>query len=162
MSLFASARCHAADSAECAGTVLDENGAPVSGARIRLEENSVKIQETETDSAGRFALRNLSPGEYKLAVRKEGFFLLSGRELTLHAGLNDIHLTLNHAQELHEQVQVAAPANQIDPEDTAQRTTLTAQEIRDIPVPNTHVLQQSSANRAGHPDEPAHRRSAIR
>ncbi len=122
---------------------MDENGVPVGAAQIRLEDGSGKAYEAETDSAGRFTIRNLSAESYKVEVRKQGFFLLSGKELALHAGPNEVNFTVNHAQELHEQVQVAAPANQIDPQDTAQRSTLTSQDIRDIPVPNTHVLQQS-------------------
>src|SRR6266851_1600855 len=117
--------------------------AAVSAAQIRLEDSGGKAHEAETDGAGRFTIRNLSAGNYKVEVRKQGFFLLTGKELALHAGPNEVNFTLNHAQELHEQVQVAAPANQIDPQDTAQRSTLTSQDIRDIPVPNTHVLQQS-------------------
>jgi hypothetical protein len=50
---------------------------------------------------------------------------------------------MNHAEEVHEQVQVTARPNQIDPQDTAQRDTLTARDIRDIPVPSSHVLAQS-------------------
>ncbi len=143
LSILAFAGIRAADSAECAGAVVDENGVPVAAAQIRLEDSGGKAHEAETDGAGRFTIRNLSAGNYKVEVRKQGFFLLTGKELALHAGPNEVNFTLNHAQELHEQVQVAAPANQIDPQDTAQRSTLTSQDIRDIPVPNTHVLQQS-------------------
>src|SRR6266446_819736 len=143
LSILAFAGIRAADSAECAGAVVDENGVPVAAAQIRLEDSGGKAYEAETDGAGRFTIRNLSAGNYKVEVRKQGFFLLTGKELALHAGPNEVNFTLNHAQELHEQVQVAAPANQIDPQDTAQRSTLTSQDIRDIPVPNTHVLQQS-------------------
>ncbi len=143
LSILAFAGIRAADSAECAGAVVDENGVPVGAAQIRLEDGAGKVNEAETDGAGRFTIRNLSAGNYKMEVRKQGFFLLAGKELTLHAGPNEVNFTLNHAQELHEQVQVAAPANQIDPQDTAQRSTLTSQDIRDIPVPNTHVLRQS-------------------
>src|SRR5882672_9664494 len=42
-------------------------------------------------------------------------------------------------------LQVTVPANQIDPQDTAQRNTLTARDIRDIPVPSPHILAQSLA-----------------
>ncbi len=133
----------AADLAGCTGLVLDENGVPVGAAQLKLEDSAGHIYRTETDGAGRFTLRNLSPGDYKLEVRKEGFFVIAGRALTLQAGPNEISLTLNHAEEVHEQVQVTAPANQIDPQDTAQRNTLTARDIRDIPVASPHILAQS-------------------
>src|SRR5216684_1048527 len=143
LNILASAGMQAADSAGCAGVVVDENGVPLGGVQLKLEHSSGKTYGAETDGAGRFTLRDLSAGDYKVEVRKQGFFLLSGEVLTLRAGPNEVTFTLNHAQELHEQVQVTAPSNQIDTQDTAQRSTLTSRDIRDIPVPSTHVLQQS-------------------
>src|SRR5216684_1624033 len=143
LSILASARVHAADSANCTGVVLDENDVPIAAAKITLQNSSGQTFSSETDAAGRFLLRNVPVGDYQVEARKEGFFVLSGQTVTLRPGPNDIHLTLKHAEELHEQVQVTAAANQIDTQDTAQRATITAREIRDIPVPNSHILQQS-------------------
>jgi Carboxypeptidase regulatory-like domain len=143
LSILAAAEVRAADSADCTGIVLDENGVPIGAAKIRFGHNSGREYRAETNDAGRFTIRNLPEGDYKVEVRKEGFFLLTNYAITLHAGNNELSLTLNHEQELHEQVQVTVRPDQIDPQDTAQRSTLTARDIRDIPVPNTHVLQQS-------------------
>jgi Carboxypeptidase regulatory-like domain len=141
--VLTSSLAHAADPADCTGIVLDETGVPVPDAEIRLAGSSGKTYQAESDKAGRFAYRNLPAGEYKVEVRKEGFFVLAGEVLTLSPGQNELNLTLNHAQEVHEQVQVTALPNQIDPQDTTERSTITAKDIRDIPVPNTHVLTQS-------------------
>jgi Carboxypeptidase regulatory-like domain len=143
LSILASAGTHAASTVDCTGVVLDENGVPIESAQIKLHNSSGESFRTETDGAGRFTLQNLPAGEYEAEVRKAGFFSLTGKSFTLRPGANELTLTLNHAQELHEQVQVTAPSNQIDPQDTAQRRTLTAQDIRNIPVPSSHVLQQS-------------------
>jgi hypothetical protein len=133
----------AAELANFTGFVLDENGVPVAAAQIKLEDAAAHVYRTASDGAGRFTLRNLPVGDYKLEVRKEGFFVISGRALTLQSGPNELTLTINHAEEVHEQVQVTARANQIDPQDTAQRDTLTTRDIRDIPVPSPHVLAES-------------------
>src|SRR5207302_2337415 len=98
---------------------------------------------TETDAAGRFAFYGLLSGDYKAEVRKRGFFVLAGQAVTLHAGSNELSLVLNHEQEVREKVQVTAPSNQIDAQDTTQRSTLSTRDIRDIPVPNTHILHES-------------------
>jgi hypothetical protein len=143
LSIFASMETCAADTANFTGFVLDENGVPVAAVQIKLEDAAAQVYRTTSDGAGRFTLRNLPPGDYKLEVRKEGFFVISGRALTLQPGPNELTLTINHAQEVHEQVQVTARANQIDTQDTAQRDTLTARDIRDIPVPSPHVLAES-------------------
>jgi Carboxypeptidase regulatory-like domain/TonB dependent receptor len=140
---FTAAKINAADPSECSGVVVDENGVPIAAAKIILQSSTGQNYGSETDGAGRFLLRNLPAGDYKVEARKEGFFVLAGQPVTLRPGSNDIHLTLKHAEELHEQVQVTAAANQIDTQDTTQRQTLTAGEIRDIPVPNSHILKES-------------------
>jgi hypothetical protein len=137
------AKISAADLTECAGVIVDENGVPIPAAKITLQSGSGPSFRAETDGAGRFVVRNIPSGDYKVEARKEGFFVLANESLILRPGPNQITLTLKHAEELHEQVQVTAEANQIDTQDTTQRETMTAREIRDIPVPNSHVLQQS-------------------
>ena len=141
--IFAGSPIHAADLADCTGVVVDENGVPVRSAQVTLQDGAGHSYRTETDVAGRFAFHNLSSGEYKAEVREEGFFLLTGQAVTLHPGSNELSLLLNHEQEVREKVQVTAPSNQVDTQDTTQRSTLTGQDIRDIPVPSSHILQQS-------------------
>jgi len=140
---IAGSRLCAQEPADCAGVIVDENGVHIAAAKITLQMDGGGMFHAESDGAGRFTLRNLPTGDYKVEARKEGFFVVAGEPLSLRPGMNELTLTLRHAEELHEQVQVTATANQIDPQDTAQRESLTAQEIRDIPVPNTHILQQS-------------------
>jgi Carboxypeptidase regulatory-like domain len=143
LSFLVPAAISAPDLGDCTGVVRDENGVPVESAQIKFENSSRQTFRTETDGAGRFALRNLPTGDYKIEVRKTGFFLLTMQTFALRSGANELALTLNHEQELHEHVQVTAGPDQIDTQDTTQRSTLTARNIRDIPVPNSHVLQQS-------------------
>lgn len=133
----------AEDAVECTGVVVDENDMPVAAAQIKLDDSAGNSYQAQTDGAGRFTFHNLPPGDYKAEVRKEGYFVLAGQAVTLHAGNNQLSLLLNHEQEIHERVQVTAPSNQIDTQDTTQRAALTARDIRDIPVPSSHVLQQS-------------------
>jgi hypothetical protein len=96
--ILASARIQAADSAELTGVVLDENGAPVGAVQIKFEPGSGKTYQAETDGRGRFLLADLPAGDYKVEVRKQGFFLLSGKVLTVRAGPNELIFTLNHAE----------------------------------------------------------------
>lgn len=142
-SVTTSAEMQTTDSGDVAGVVRDENSTPVAAAQCRLENRSGQTYKTETDETGRFEFRTLPPGDYKMEVRKAGFFLLNEPTLIVNAGTNELVLVLHHEQELHEQVQVTAPSNQIDTQDTSQRSTLSARSIRDIPVPSSQDLQQS-------------------
>jgi hypothetical protein len=142
-SLLACIAARAEDLADCTGAVVDENDVPVPSAQVTLQDLASHVFHTETDGAGRFTLRDLPAGKYSIQIRKEGFFVLSESDLALQAGPNDFAFTLNHEEEVHEHVQVTASASQIDPEDTSQRSTLTARDILQIPVPSTHVLSES-------------------
>lgn len=141
--LVFAAAARTADVATCSGVVVDENGVPVDAAQVTFTDSAGHIYHAESDGAGRFTLHNLAAGDYKLEVRKEGFFVLANSSAKLEPGANELTLTLNHEQEVHEQVQVTAGADQIDPQDTSQRNTLSARDIRDIPVPSSHVLAES-------------------
>ncbi|HEX8871459.1 MAG TPA: hypothetical protein VF758_01760, partial [Candidatus Acidoferrum sp.] len=85
----------------------------------------------------------LPPGEYRARIEKRGFFLLKDQTLVLAPGSTEFSFTLNHEQEVHEQVDVTAAPNRVEPSETTQSAVLTTTEIRDIPVPSSHDLQQS-------------------
>src|ERR1700687_4882219 len=129
--------------AELRGIVLDENGVPVAGVEVVIHDTSSQPHTTHTDEAGRFAFFRLTPGEVQLTLTKAGFFALSAYTVTLHEGSSEVSLTLNHETEVHEKVEVTSSAARVDPQDTSHQATLVAREIRDIPVPSSHVLQNS-------------------
>lgn len=124
------------------GRVLDENGLPVGGAQVKLEVAGGQIFSALTDEAGSFSLK-IPPAEYTVRIEKVGFFVLAGEKVVLTLDATEFSFTLNHEQEVHEQVDVVANANRVEPTDTTQSATLTATHIRDIPVPSSHDLQQS-------------------
>src|SRR5260370_40242425 len=84
ISLLAAVEMKAADSADCAGAVVDENSVPVGAAQVKFENTTGKLYRTETDGAVRFILQNLLVGTYNAEVRKEGFVLLSDQTFSLH------------------------------------------------------------------------------
>ena len=142
--LLAAGACVAADTAiNLRGRVVDENGLPVGGAQVKLEVAGGQAFLGTTDDAGAFSIPNLAAGEYTAHITKPGFFILEGQKFELAADSGEISFTLNHAEELREEVDVTAPANQVETSETPQKITLTAQEIRDIPVPSSHNLAQS-------------------
>src|ERR1700739_786564 len=55
-----------------AGTVTDQSGHPVAGAKITITAPS-GTASTTTDSSGRFTLLSLAPDTYTLQVEKAGF-----------------------------------------------------------------------------------------
>jgi TonB family protein len=57
------------------GTVYDPTGALVSGARVMLMEDYVKLQETKSGERGEFSFAGLKPGLYYVQIKQPVFSL---------------------------------------------------------------------------------------
>jgi len=56
------------------GTVVDQSGAPVAGAHVKLtRQNSTASEVKETSETGVFSLDNIAPGSYQLSVEAAQF-----------------------------------------------------------------------------------------
>ena len=75
---------------ELAGQVLAQDGTPLAGVRISLiatEGNStLAIPPTATDPAGKFTLKGIPPGRYRLRAAKPGYVAIRSDPVTLHSG----------------------------------------------------------------------------
>lgn len=131
----------AAPPAQLRGTVIDENGVPVSSARIEIRTGSAQALTFYTDAAGRFDLRMIEVGLCRVTLSKSGYFRLEEQPLEIKEGMNEATLTLYHEVEIHHEVEINSTSNPIEPEEPAHQEVLVAREIRDIPVPATHDLQ---------------------
>jgi hypothetical protein len=149
------------------GRVVDEDGLPVGGAQVKLElvgaqtppaigppttpsSGGPPSQTTSTqafaaisDDTGAFTIGNLPAGEFAVRIEKAGFFVLIGQKIELNQDSEEFTFTLNYIEEVHEKVEVSSAPDRIDPTSTAETATLNSTEIRDIPVPSSHTLQQS-------------------
>jgi hypothetical protein len=74
------------------GTVVDQSGAVVAGARVSLtgtgEDQSLK-QEVPSDDDGQFSFANIVPGPFQLTITSEGFATQTSSGI-LHSGENYI------------------------------------------------------------------------
>ncbi|MGB7846721.1 MAG: carboxypeptidase regulatory-like domain-containing protein [Candidatus Acidiferrum sp.] len=125
------------------GRVIDENGLPVGDAQVKLEYAGGHVFSGATDSVGVFTVNSLEPGEYTARVEKAGFFVLQEQKLQLAADATEFTFVLNHQQEVREKVDVTVTSQRVEPSETTQSANLSGTEIRDIPVPSSHDLQQS-------------------
>ena len=56
------------------GRATDASGAPLAKARVAVTRTATAaVRETTTDSAGRYALASLAPGEYRVSIEMPGF-----------------------------------------------------------------------------------------
>lgn len=73
--LAASANSAAQQLARISGTVTDEQGNPIAGARVEAENpvNLPSLLSTTTDAKGRFAFGGVNVGDWKLRVTADGY-----------------------------------------------------------------------------------------
>jgi Carboxypeptidase regulatory-like domain len=118
-------------------TVTDENGLPVSSARITLTRTGTKeIVRCDSDYSGRCELTSLYPGNYQLLVEKTGFYAVTSKEIQV-GETPTLAVTLNHEQEIRETIDVVNSPPAIDPAKTEAGETLTFREIINIPYTGT-------------------------
>jgi hypothetical protein len=132
-------QCAWAATSQLSGKVADENSLAVAGAQISL--NGAALAEAlyaTSDETGRFQLGPLSPGVYELKVEKRGFYAFVSHSIEVGTRATSIEVTLNHQQEYEETVNVVYSAPTIDREEAAAQTTLTSEEIINLPSPASH------------------------
>jgi hypothetical protein len=127
------------------GRVVDETGAAVSGARIVLhslpsespqdapQASSQPEIATSSDLAGNFTLKLPAPGDYDLRVEREGFYVFTSHAQRLDDAQRQLIVTLNHQQEYPEKIEVKDSPPGIDPQQAADKRTLTSTEIQAVP-----------------------------
>ncbi|MGH9930220.1 MAG: TonB-dependent receptor [Pyrinomonadaceae bacterium] len=98
LSLLLSIVCLGQASTSIKGEIVDENGAKISGADVRLRSRTGAQLSTATDSDGAFEFRNLPAGKFLIEVQAKGFAKLASDEIVLERGqAKRLELTLKVA-----------------------------------------------------------------
>ncbi|MGD0957054.1 MAG: carboxypeptidase regulatory-like domain-containing protein [Candidatus Acidiferrales bacterium] len=129
--------------AELHGQIVDEDGHPVSRVEVTARWGANSSLNAYTDAAGQFQIAPISENRVFLGFSKPGFFRIENRLVELKPGTNEATFTVNHENELQQQVQVVSKPTQIDPDTTSHQESLVQHEILNTPVPSSHNLQQS-------------------
>lgn len=123
------------------GTVEDARKAVVAGAQVVVKNAALGIERTvNTDEHGLYRVTALPAGNYSIAVTATGFAprTFENLEVTLNRTLRfDVELEVGAVQE---QVDVSAAVQLIDTTSAASGTTVTPQQIRELPVNGRNYL----------------------
>jgi hypothetical protein len=125
---------------QLSGSIVDENGVPVSGVQITVKSRTGSAQQAYSDDTGHFEVMVPTPGEYLVSLSKPDYFRLTDRPVPLQEGANEVSFTLSHEFEVHESVEVRSSTKQIEPLQAEHQETMDAQDILDIPTYSTHDL----------------------
>ncbi|HUS05665.1 MAG TPA: carboxypeptidase regulatory-like domain-containing protein [Bryobacteraceae bacterium] len=137
------------------GTVEDQTGARIAGARISLHtQSSNYVMRTTSTSEGLFVFQRPSSGLASIRVELEGFQPFT-RSLTLENGTAaEVHLTLS-ASTVIESVDVIASADLLQSNSSTQTTSLTTRQIQSLPTASrnyTHLIVGEAGVAAPLPD----------
>ena len=123
------------------GVIKDPSGAVVPAAEVKLTDaNKGYSLDVKSDELGRYLLRSLPPGTYRLSIVASGFRTYVQQGIVLDVGQNasiDVALQLG---EQSDTVQVSGEAPLLQTEDAATGQTLNRTFVNDLPLIGRYVL----------------------
>ena len=134
----------ASESASLSGTVKDQTGAVVTGAKVSLRNAQTGLErEIKSSADGAYRFLQAPPGVYELRAEKDGFQTKLISELRLSIGQAatlDLDLAVGTATEV---VEVTGQAALIESERTNQGNTLQQEFVRNLPIDRRDYLSFS-------------------
>jgi hypothetical protein len=137
------------------GRVVDQNDAPVAGARVRVQQEARAALEAESSPTGSFVISVPAPGRYLVSVDRAGYFQLRDQAVEIAAGAAETTLVLNVQEEVFQSIHVGALPNPVDATTTAGEERLSGTEINDIPYPATESLRNGMRLMPGTIEDPS-------
>ncbi len=119
--------------------VVDENGQPVSGAEITLEEPGSAPRQCWTDYAGHCQFAAAPGTPYALRAQKAGYYQTT--EKAIDPGLHSVHVELVHEQIVSEKVNVTASTPGLDTQQVSDTVTMNTPEIVNIPYQTSRDIR---------------------
>src|SRR5207249_5098853 len=123
------------------GVIKDPSGAVVPGAEVKLTDvNKGYSLDVKSDDSGRWLLRSLLPGTYRLSVVASGFRAYLQQGIVLDVGQN---ASIDIALQLGEQsntVEVTSESTLLQTEDAVTGQTLNRTFVNDLPMIGRYVL----------------------
>lgn len=117
------------------GTVLDQQGAAIPNAKVKIKEDATGVSyDLVSGQGGEFARPALKPGVYSVEVEAAGFKKALQKNITLTAGDRTavtMQLTLGN---VNESVEVTADAPLLQTESTIIGTTVSGKQVSELPL----------------------------
>lgn len=116
--------------------VVDGSGLGIAGVRIEASSTALigrRLAATRAD--GRATFLGLSPGDYELALSKEGYAPAAAATAVQQNGVAWLRVTLEPGETVAEAIEVVAPAPRVETGTPKVSAHLDLEAIRSLPVP---------------------------
>ena len=127
--------CAQEDRAALGGLVTDQHGEAIGGATVIVTSDDTRVlQETKTNEDGRWSVRFLNPGHYRITVSYTGFKTAERKGLTLDtADDKTVDMTLQLGS-VADQVIVEGSTPLIDTTSATSGTVITPEQMSEMPL----------------------------
>jgi hypothetical protein len=123
------------DTGRVEGTVKDQTGAVVPGAKVSLRNNDTGVVQTITSApSGNYLFEAVKPGTYTLNVQGTGFQNFTALNIVAHVQQNLTEDVTLAPGEVSSTVTVTSAAPLLQAEDASIGQTITGQEVNDLPL----------------------------
>src|SRR5438067_367215 len=122
------------------GTVTDQTGAAVAGAKVTVNNSATGLSvNTVTSSSGFYVVKELPVGTYKITTEAPGFKTRTDNNIALNAGTIqrvDVRMEIGQATTV---VEVTGAAAAVNVDDSKLADTVTAAQISNLPLNGRNV-----------------------
>ena len=139
------------ESAQVSGTVRDQTGAVIAGAKVTIKSvNTGTTRDVVTNASGIYTASGLKPDTYDVTIQQPGFEKLVKRVQLAVGSTNDVSAQLQvGATATTVEVAAAAESVTVNTESQTLSEVITAQQLADLPTSptrNPYSLVASSGN----------------
>src|SRR5579864_8511393 len=139
--LLLAATALAQTTASIQGTVSDQSGAAIVGAKVTVKNTALGIERTtQTSSSGGYEVPALPPGTYSVQVQMTGFETQLAKEVVLEVSKNSVQNFGLKVASTTEVVTVEATAPVIESTTMTVGQTIDQRTVQDIPLNGRHFV----------------------
>src|SRR5579859_5969176 len=139
--LLLAATALAQTTASIQGTVTDQSGAAVVGAKVTIKNTALGIERTtHTSSSGSYEVPALPPGIYSVQVEMTGFETHLAKDLVLEVAKNSVQNFGLKVASTSEVVNVEATAPVIEATTMTVGQTINQRTVQEIPLNGRHFV----------------------
>jgi hypothetical protein len=139
--LIFAATAFAQTTASIQGSVTDQSGAAISGAKVTVKNTALGIERTtQTNSSGTYEVPALPPGIYSVQVQMNGFETQIAKDLVLEVDKNSVQNFGLKVASTSEVVTVEATAPMIESTTVTVGQTINQRTVQEIPLNGRHFV----------------------